>query len=120
MRIYQLYASTTASTTLQIVGNGTLVAVTWSAYIGSTSTGDGLICELSQQGTIQNTTNNPVGIYSVFRHSILSATAASVMQSGLNFFHSSLSFPVKVGDMVYLNTILAGTGSTVRCLLHVA
>lgn len=120
MRLYQFYSVTTANTSIQMLMSGTIVAVAWSAYCGTITTGDGLICELSTQGAIQNAVNNPNGVISIFRHSVLAPTGASVLVSTANFFHASLSMPIKLGDFLYLNTVLAGATSSVRCLVHVA
>jgi hypothetical protein len=118
IRTYQYYATATNNSSIQMLSRGKIVAVLWTGDIRSTAALDGCDAELSLQGSQQTTTNNPIGIISAFTMRLLSATAASIAQASFNGYDPALTQPVNLGDLVYLNTVVAGT-IRLRCLVRV-
>jgi len=118
MRIYVARFSSSTSTSIQMISKGNIVAVQWALEVQSATSNDGWLAELSYSPTNQTAVNNPNGIISVATLRVFQLSAVGAFQTCQNIFDAGMSMPVQAGDLIYVNTTLAGTG-TGRCLFRV-
>jgi hypothetical protein len=111
MRTYRLYATGTASTnnaaSIQIVKAGRIKGIRFSPQVDSVVDGSALYAEISLQAAAQATTNNSQGVLATMRTVYTQATSGATLSSLSTQF--LLDCPVGLGEMVYLNTVIAGT-----------
>lgn len=101
-----------------MVTKGDIVAVQWYLETTTSANGDGWLAELSYSNTNQTLVNNPTGIISIAGMRIVNQTGVGFGSTAQQLFDAGLRMPVGVGDLVYVNVTLAGTGSG-RCLFRV-
>lgn len=118
MRLYQFVATATGALGVQMLSAGSIACVLWNIRQGTYATGDGCTAELSMQGSSQWSIHNPVGIISFINSLVHQGTNVGYYGADRWEMHNGLYCPVKVGDIVYLNSVITNT-CTVKALLHV-
>lgn len=118
-RTYQLYATTTQANAanVSIIAPGYIHAIIWSAYVDSNADNGNFQLELSFQSASQISTHNALGIIDAIAF-YQNMVTSGFSESMVNKSTVGLYIPVGIGQIVYLNTAGAATGSW-KAIMHV-
>jgi len=114
MSIYKLYTTTVGdgAASLDIVADGRITGIQWSADFDHDADGEQLRAELSFASSSGFTTNDTKSSFSKIAHSVNGTPGFTT--GAVNLFVGPVDIPVNQGERVYLHTV--GTAASISSL----